>query len=29
MQFMIIYLDVVQNQFKYNDAIDEWMELDQ
>ena len=29
MQFMIIYLDVVQNQFKNVDAIDEWMELDQ
>ena len=29
MQFMIIYLDVLQNQFKNVDAIDEWMELDQ
>ena len=29
LQFMLIYLDVVQNQFKNFDAIDESMELEQ
>ena len=29
LQFMLIYLDVVQNQFKNFDAVDESMELEQ